>query len=196
MGSTIVSSGERIADNNLQEIFVHGAYNLGPVYTVKELATTAAHPGEGVTYPTGAGGEDSWLIFPDASPNNIAILEIDFLQMESCATDYAVGDEAKAIKFHMNPGALLRNIQCVDQVGDVANAGGYLTTISGEPGAYKYLTETALASSATGTTESFAAATTISTMASIHGTRTPLRQAYYEVDTSGAYTCVAYILNV
>lgn len=195
MGSTIVSSGEKAIDNDLQEVFVHGAYNLGPVLTPLELATTAAHPGECMAHPTGAGGEDSWLICPDGSVNPVSILEIDFKLISSCATDYTVGNEVPGIKFHFNPGALLRNLQCVDQAGDVANAGGLLSTASGEAGAFKYLTETALASSATGTTESFAAATVLGAMAAIHGNRTPMRQAYYEADASAAYTCVGWILN-
>ena len=197
MGSTIISSGDRVDCNDLLEVFVHGAYNLGPVYTVLELATTAAHPGEGMTHPTGAGGEDSWLIHPDACINPAGVLEIDFLQMSSCATDYAIGDEAKGIEFHWNPGSLLRNIVCVDQVGDVADSGKLLSTSSGTAGAYKILTEVALVDpSGAGTGEAFNTGVTWGAMGSLHHNRTPLRQAYYQADASGAYDVVAYILNV
>ena len=197
MGSTIVSTGDRVDCNDLLPVFVHGAYNLGPVITVLELSTTAVHPGEGLSHPTGAGGEDSYLIHPDECISPVAIAEIDFNQISSCATDYAVGDEIPGIMYHWNPGALLRNVVCVDQVGDVADAGKLLTTSSGTAGAFKILTEVALVDPAgSGTGEAFNSGVTWGDMGSLHHNRTPLRQAYYQADASAAYDVVAYILNI
>ena len=196
MGSTIVSSGERITNNDLQEVFVHGAYNLGAVLTKLELVTTAVNPGMTLSFTTGAAGEDAYLINPDEGISPVAIAEIDFLQISSCATDYAVGDEIPGIMYHMNPGALCRNIVCKDQAGDVADAGKLLTTSSGAAGHLKILTEVALVDpSGAGTGEAFNTAVTWGDQGSLHHNRTPMRQAYYQADASADYDVVAYILN-
>jgi hypothetical protein len=196
MSSTLRYTGQRIVCDNLKKVFVHGAYNLGPILINREIATTALHPGEGLSYPTGAGGEDYYLIHPDECISPIGVAEIDFDIISSCATDYDVGDDIPGILFHWNPGALLRNVQCADQIGDVADAGKLLTTSSGAAGSYKILTEVALVDpSGTGTGEAFYSGVTWGDQGSLHHNRTPLRQAYYQADASAAYTAVAYILN-
>lgn len=196
MSSTLRSTGDRIDCDDLKDVFVHGAYNQGAILVNLEIITTALHPGEGLSFPTGAGGEDNYLIHPDACISPIGVAEIDFDQISSCATDYGTGDDIPGIQFHWNPGALLRNIVCVDQVGDVADAGKLLSTSSGTAGAYKILTEVALVDPAgSGTGEAFNSGVTWGAMGSLHHNRTPLRQAYYQADASAAYDVVAYILN-
>jgi len=44
----------------------------------------------------------------------------------------------------MNPGAYIRNVVCIDQVGDVVEPDRLLSTSSGTVGAFKILTEVAL----------------------------------------------------
>jgi hypothetical protein len=194
--STLRSTGDRIDCDDLKKVFVHGAYNLGDILTSLEIATTALHPGEILSHPTGAGGEDNWLICPDEGISPVAVAEIDFDIISSCATDYAIGDDIPGIVFHWNPGALLRNIVCVDQVDDVADAGKLLSTSSGTAGALKILTEVALVDpSGTGTGEAFNTAVTWGDMGSLHHNRCPMRQAYYQADGSNPYDVVAYILN-
>ena len=196
MGSEIISTGDRVDCNDLMEVFVHGAYNLGPVLTPLELVTTAVNPGMTLSFTTAAGGEDGYLICPDEGITPVAIAEIDFSQISSCATDYGVGDEIPGIMYHWNPGALCRNIVCADQVGDVADAGKLLTTSSGAAGTLKILTEVALVdTNGTGTGEAYAPAVTWGDQGSLHHNRTPMRQAYYQADASADYDVVAWILN-
>ena len=197
MGSVIVSTGDRVECDDLDTVWVHGAYNLGPVYEYLELLTTALHPGEGMSHPTGAGGEDNWLIHPDECLAPQAIAEIDFGLIASCATDYTVGDDIPGIRYNFNVGAMIRNVVCKDQVGDVADAGKLLTTSSGAAGAFKILTEVALVDpSGTGVGEAFNSGVTWGDQGSLHHNRCPLRQAYYEADNSADYDTVAYILCV
>jgi hypothetical protein len=193
--STLRSTGDRIDCDDLKHVFVHGAYNLGDILTSLEIATTALHPGEILSHPTGAAGEDNWLICPDEGISPVAVAEINFDQISSCATDYGIGDDIPGIVFHWNPGALLRNIVCVDQEGDVADAGKLLSTSSGTAGALKILTEVALKDSVTGSPEAFNDAVTWGDMGSLHHNRCPMRQAYHQADGSAAYDVVAYILN-
>ncbi len=194
--SKLYSSGERVVINDLEYVFVHGAYNLGPVYESRELITTAAHPGEWFTYPTGAGGEDNYLIGPDEGISPVGIFEIDFNLIESCADDYTVGNDVPGIKFHWNPGALLKNVACRDQSGDVGDAGKLLSTSSGAAGALKILTEVALVDTAgSGSAEAFNPGVEWGDQGSLHHNRLPMRQAYYQADASADYDVVAYILN-
>lgn len=135
MGSTIVYTGERIACDDTQTVFVHGAYNLGPVLENREIETAAIHPGEGVEHDKGAGGEDTYTLHTDASYTYYGIMEIDFGMIADCSTDYATGDDAPAIPYHMNPGAYVRNIVCVDP-GAAVEPDSPLCTISGTAGAF------------------------------------------------------------
>ena len=193
--STLRNTGDRIDCDDLKYVGVHGAYNLGIITQNLEILTTALHPGEGLSHPTGAGGEDNWLIHPDECISPVAVAEIDFDIISSCASDYDIGDDIPGIFFRDNPGALIRNIVCKDQVGDVADAGKLLTTSSGAAGAYKILTEVALKDSVTGSPEAFQDAVTWGDQGSLHHNRCPLRQAYYQADGSADYDVVAYILN-
>lgn len=195
MGSTIVSTGERIACDDTQTVFVHGAYNLGPVLENREIETAAIHPGEGIEHDRGAGGEDSYTLHTDASAAAYGIMEIDFAQIASCATDYATGDDAPGIPYHMNPGAYLRNIVCVDPTQAV-EPDSPLTVSSGLAGAFKVLIEEALVDpTGSGTGEAFASGATVGAMGAQFANRLPLRQAYYLADPSAAYDTVAYIVG-
>ena len=195
VGATLVSTGERIANNNLEICFVHGAYNLGMVPETRELITTAMHAGEIAAHVQTAGGEDNWLIMPDKSRNPYCILEWDEGLTVGVSTDYEVGNDVIAIPFHFNPGALIRNVQCSDPTGQDVTPDHPLHTNSGTAGALKAVTEAALTSSATGTTESFAAGVTTGDEGATIINRTPMKQAYFLADPNAAYTTVAYILN-
>ncbi len=143
VGATLVSTGERIVNNDLQQVFVHGPHNLGPVYENRELITTAAHPGEHVDHVQTAGGEDNYIIGPDKTPYSYGILEIDFGLILDCSVDFAIGDDVPGIPYHMNFGAYLRNIVCVDPVTSDVSADEPLSTDSGTAGAFQaYHTET------------------------------------------------------
>ena len=195
MGSTIVSSGDRVSNNDLQHIFVHGAYNLGAILNEIE-AEEACHPGENLQFADGAGGEDGVVLAVVNSALSIGVAEIDFLQISSCATDYDVGNDIPVIFYHWNPGALLRNIPCVDQQGDVAKAGVVLAADDGTAGQFTAVTEPTLATEADNL--GFTAAATIGDNGA-NGTtivyRGLLRQAIYQADASAAYDVVAWILN-
>ena len=196
INTTLKSTGDRRSCNNLHPIFVQGAYNLGAVYVWRELATTAAHPGETISYPTGAGGEDNWLICPDEGIAPIGLLELDLGIVAGNSTDYDTGDDIPGILYHWNPGALCQSVQMADQVGDVADAGKLLTTSSGVAGALKILTEVALVDpSGAGTGEAFNTGVTWGDQGSLHHNRCPMRQAYYQADASAGYLALAYILN-
>jgi hypothetical protein len=197
MSSTLKSTGDRIDPSNVKTVFVQGAYNLGAVYVSRELLTTAAHPGETISYPTGAAGEDNFLICPDEGISPIGLLEIDYGLVSGISTDYTVGDDVPGILYHWNPGALCTSVQCADQAGDVADAGKLLTTSSGEAGSLKILTEVALVDPAgSGTGEAYASGVTWGDQGSLHHNRCPMRQAYYQADASAAYTVTAWILNI
>ncbi len=196
INTTLKSTGDRIDCSNTRPIFVQGAYNLGAVYVSREIITTAMHAGETISYPTGAGGEDNWLICPDEGISPIGLLEVDFGIVAGVSTDYDTGDDVNAILYHWNPGALCQSVQCADQVGDVADAGKLLSTSSGVAGSLKILTEVALVDpSGAGTGEAFNTGVTWGDQGSLHHNRTPMRQAYYQADASAAYLVVAYILN-
>ena len=192
MGSTIVSSGEKIANNNLQSVFVHGAYNLGPVLEYFEIETDTIHPGEGVEHDKGAGGEDTVTLHTVRSATMYGIAEIDFLQISSCATDYAIGDNIPVIPYHMNPGAYLRNIQCVDPTADL-EPDQQLIIDPGTAGSFIQLIEVALVASDTGNTESYTGGIVIGDAGAIFAGRSPMRNAYFITDTGAVHTVVAYI---
>ena len=193
MGSTIVTTGERIACDDTQTVFVHGAYNLGPVYENREVETAAIHPGEGIEHDKGAGGEDSYTLHTDASWTWYGVAEVDFGQIADCSTDYATGDDIPGIPYHMNPGAYLRNIVCVDP-GAAVEPDTPLTTISGTAGAFlAHHTGDTFVDSDTSDGEAFSAATTEATIGAQIRNRMPLRQAYYLADPNAAYDTVAYI---
>jgi len=193
MGSTLVYTGDKVDNDTNKIVFVIGAYRQGPVYINREIVTTAMHPGEGYTFATGAGGEDTFLIFPDASPNVAGIIELDKGQIATCATDYATGDDVPGIQFHLNPGAILRNIQCVDP-GENVDAWSPMCSSSGTAGSFMPVTEPTLATETDNL--GFNAAATVGDNAAA-GTsilvRVFLRQMYYLADPSAAYTDVMCI---
>jgi hypothetical protein len=193
MGSTIVSTGERIKCDDTMTVFVHGAYNLGPIYENREVETAAIHPGEGIEHDKGAGGEDSYTLHTARSATGYGIAEVDFGQIASCATDYATGDDIPGIPYHMNPGAYVRNIVCVDPTANVEPDQAIIISPA-TAGAFIPLIEVALASS-TGANEAFNAAAVIGDAAAIFAGRSPLRQAYYLADPSNAFDTVAYIVG-
>ena len=196
VGATLVSTGERIANNNLDICFVHGAYNLGAIYESREIITTAAHAGEIMAHVQTAGGEDNWLIMPDKSRNPYCILEWDEGLTVGVSTDYEVGNDVKAIPFHFNPGAICRNIQCADPDTVDCQPDHQLHTNSGTAGSLKVLTEVALVdTNGTGTGEAFNPGAVIGDLAATIANRTPMKQAYFLTDPSNPYTTVAYILN-
>jgi len=196
MSSTLRSTGERFTVNINKKVGLHGAYNLAIITQNREIITTAFSPGEWFSYPTGAGGEDNYLIGPDEGISPIGIAEIEFALIDNHEVDYSVGNDIPGILFHQNPGALLQGIQCADQAGDVADAGKLLCTASAVAGSLKILTETALVdTNGTGTGEAYAPAVEWGDMGSLHHNRCPMRQAYYQADASAVYTCVGYILN-
>lgn len=195
MGSTIVSTGERISCDDTMTVFVHGAYNLGAIYENRELEEVV-HPGEGIEHDKGDGGEDTYTLHTDASATAYGVAEVDFAQIADCTTDYATGDDIPGIPYHMNPGAYLRNIVCVDPTQAV-EPDSYLTVSSGTAGSFKVLIEGTLVDpTGTGTGEAFASGATTGSMDSLIAPRTPLRQAYYLADPSDPYDTVAYIVGI
>ena len=192
-GSTIVSSGDRIANNNLLQVFVHGAYNLGRVLEYSETGTDLIHPGEGVEHDKGASGEDLVTLHTVRSATMYGIAEIDFLQISSCATDYGVGDEIPIIPYHMNPGAYLRNIQCVDPTADI-EPDQQLIISPGTAGFFIQLIEVALVdTNGTGTGEAFNPGAVIGDADAIFAGRSPMRNVKFIADTGAVHTVVAYI---
>lgn len=137
MGSTLRSSGEKIVTDINQPVWVHGIHNLGPIKETRTLSTTAAHPGEHVDHVQTVGGEDYFIIGPDATPYSYGILELDEGLVATCSVDYThTTDEVPAIPYHFNLGAMLRNVQCVDPVSSDVSPDELLCTISGTAGAF------------------------------------------------------------
>ena len=192
--STIVSTGERISCDDLKIVFVHGAYNLGPIYENREAETDTIHPGEGIEHDKGAGGEDSYTLHTVRSATYYGVAEIDFGMIANCSVDYATGDDFPGIPYHMNPGAYLRNIVCVDPTAAI-EPDQQLIISPGTAGAFIPLIEVALASSNTGTTEAFDAAIVIGDAGAIFANRSPMRAAYYLTDPNAAVDIVAYITH-
>lgn len=194
MSGTLVSTGERIANDNLDICFVQGAYNLGPVYESREIITTAVHAGEHVAHVTTTGGEDNYIIGPDATPDSYAILEWDPGLVAGVSTDYATGDDVKGIPYHLNPGAYMRNIQCVDPNNSDVSPDEHLHTKSGAAGSFiAHHTEDTFVDSDDADGEAFSAGVLVGDLFSHIKSRSPLRQAYFLTDPSAVYTTVAYI---
>jgi len=191
MGSTLVDTGERIVCDDNDHVFVHGAYNQGPVLEWRTLAE-AVHPGEGIQHTAGTSGEDDYILHTVRSAKAYGVAEIDFGQISSCATDYTVTtDTIPGIPYHMNPGAYLRNIVFVDPTAAVLPDQCALIS-PGTAGAFIPLIEEALGSS-TGALEAFAAGSVIGDAAAIFAGRTPMRVAYGIADPSAAVDLVTYI---
>lgn len=195
MGSTLVSSGDRI-DNDINKIcFVIGAYRLGPVYETRLISTTAVHPGEHVDHVATAGGEDYYIIGPDATYTSYGIVELDKGTISVTTDDYThTTDSCPAIPYHMNPGAYVRNVQFVDPVSSDVSPDEPGCTISGTAGAFIiHHTGDTFVDSDTSDGEAFSAATTEATIGAQIRNRMPIRAAYFLSDPSAAYTDVIYL---
>lgn len=192
--STLRSTGTKIVCDNLKYVFVHGAYNLGPITEWREVETAGFHPGEGIEHDKGAGGEDSYTEHSIRSATAYGVAEIDFDQISSCVTDYAVGDDIPGIPYHLNPGAYLRNIQCVDPTADI-EPDQVLIISPATTGSFIQLIEVPLKDSVTGSPEAFDDAVVIGDSGAIFAGRSPMRNAYFIADTGAAHTVVAYIIG-
>ena len=191
--STIVETGERIITNDLEQVFVHGAYNLGPILEWRTLAE-AMHPGEGLQHTAGASGEDDYILHTAKSAKAYGIAEIDFGQISSCATDYTITtDTIPGIPYHLNPGAYLRNIVFVDPTADVYPDQCVLIDPT-TAGAFIPLIEEILVNpTGTGVGEAFNTNATIGD-ADVHfAGRCPMRVAYGLADPGAAIDLVTYI---
>lgn len=197
MGSTLKYAGDRLSCDDTQPVFCHGAHNLGCVIEKRTLSTTAAHPGEHVDHVQTVGGEDYYIIGPDATPYSYGILELDEGKIADCSVDYtATTDDVPAIPYHMNLGAYLRNIVCVDPVSSDVSPDELLCTISGTAGAFiAHHTDDTFVDSDTSDGEAFSADTTSATIGAQIRTRCFMRQAYFLADPSAAYDTVAYIIG-
>lgn len=193
VGSTLVSTGERIVCDDTQIIFAHGAYNLGAVYESRYLAE-AMHPGEGLSHSTGANGEDNYILHTVKSATAYGVCEIDFGMIDNCTVDYVITvDAPPSIPYHMNPGAYLRNIVCVDPTA-IINPDQCLLISPVTAGSFIPLIEVELVDPAgSGTGEAFASGTLVGTAAATQAGRTPMRAAYGLADPNNPVDIVAYI---
>jgi len=194
MGSTLVYTGEKVDNDTNKIVFVIGSYRLGPVYINREIVTTAMHPGEGYTFATGAGGEDTFLIHPDKSPDVAGIIELDKGMIATCASDYATGDDVPGIQFHLNFGAILRNVQCADPATNL-DAWTAMTSSSGTAGAFMDVVELAMETGSKTGGYQFQVNTlgTNAAAGTFNLSRVYLRQMYYLADPGAAYTDVMAI---
>lgn len=150
MGATLVSTGDRIPNNNLHKVGVLGAYNLPIVEWTRLIDTDTPKPGYTLQWKAGAGGEDSVQDLDLLGEDGIAFAELDRGLVASCATAYAATDEIPIIPFFLNPGAICRNIHCGDPGVNVA-AGTSMTGDDGTAGLLMPVVEATLAPTSTPT---------------------------------------------
>ena len=195
MGSTLVYTGDRVDNDTNKHVFVMGAYRLGGVLIKRVLSTTNAHPGEHVSHVTTAGGEDYFIIGPNATPDSVGILELDEGMVATCATDYThTTDEPPCIMYHMNFGAILRNVQFVDPVTSDCQPFEACSTVSGTAGAFIcHHTEDTFVDSNAGNGEAFSGGVLITALLAQIKNRLPVRHTYFLADPSAAYTDVVTI---
>ena len=149
MGATLVSTGDRIDNDNLKKVGVYGAYNLPIIeWTYEIKAGNTPKPGMHVAPDTGAAGEDDIITGVDKSLISFAFSELDRGQIANCNTAYTAGDEIPVIPFCVNVGALLRNVHIADPAANV-DAMIPLCTSSGTSGLIKNVTEATLVASTT-----------------------------------------------
>jgi hypothetical protein len=149
MGATLVSTGDRIANDNNKKVGVIGAYNLPIVEWTRLIDTDTPKPGYTLQWKAGAGGEDSVQDLDIKGEDGIAFAEFDPGLVANCDTAYAATDEIPIIPFMMNPGAICRNVHCANPASDI-NAGASMT-ISGTAGLLILVVEMAMETgSATG----------------------------------------------
>lgn len=193
--STIVSSGERITCDDYRHVFVHGAYNQGVVLEVREGSTGSPQPGMHLDHVQTVGGAGYYIIGPNATPYSYGIAEIDFGLIDNCSDTYTAGEEYPCIPYHLNPGAYVRNIVCVDPVTSDVSPDEPLHTKSGAAGKFiAYHTETTFVDSDGADGEAFGDGVTAGAIMSAVKNRIHLKQAYFLADPSLAYDTVAYIV--
>ena len=191
---TIKDEGDKIVIGASLHVFVKGAYNLGSVIEAREATSANLSPGLGAIHPTGAAGEDDYTEHGNDSPLSYAVIELDENQIADCDATYAQYDNIPGIPYHLNPGAYLRNIN----VANPAAAVDPDTPLTAEAtGTYGVAIEAALVACATGTTESYTAASIAGENGATDGntvhSRIYLRQAYFLTNPAAVYTTVAYI---
>ena len=199
VGSTLVSTGDRIQNDNYLKVGVLGAYNLPLVEWTREVVTDTPAPGMCGMPATGAGGEDKRQLCDDKDPRGDCFFEIDFAQISTCASTstYTAADEAPIIPFLMNKGAICRNIHMIDPAANV-NANTLLCTSSGTQGYLKTVTEmTFETGSATGGYQYQTNTWGTNAAAGTYGLdffRTKALQLYYLADPNANYQDVVAIL--
>jgi hypothetical protein len=198
VGPTLVSTGDRVDNDNLKKVGVLGAYNLPIIEWTRELVTDSAHAGETLMPPTGAGGEDKRQLADDKTTRCDSIMEWDPGQAAGVSTDQAAGDEIIILPLNMNTGAIFRNVQHADPNANV-DAMSPLCTISGAQGSLDTAIEATLSNSTPYGFHKSATAWglnpengTISSM-TIDALRTIAMKAYYIADPGAAYTDVIIV---
>lgn len=197
-GSTLVSGGDRIDNDNNKVCFAIGAYRLGPVYIPRELYT-AMTPKPGFLLDMGPGAasvdERYYETAADGSALAYAISEFDKGMVANADTAYAAGDEIPGIPIHLNIGAMIRNMHCADPVGQAVSPNHAMTSKSGTVGLIKAVTEPTLATEADNL--GFNAGASVgdegATGTTIIG-RIYARQAYYLADPNNPYQDVVYLV--
>ena len=193
MGSTLVSTGDRVVNDNGLKVGVIGAYNLPIIEWTREIDTDTPKPGYLLRAKAGAGGEDKVQSADLKGVNAYAFSEVDFGLIADCNTAYAAGDEIPIIPNNMNDGAILRNVHCADPAGNVNSM--TRMTISGTAGLLLQVVEATLqtGSSAGGIFQTI----TVGTLGAA-GTyilpRIHAVQLYYLGDTHAAYQDVMAIV--
>lgn len=191
MGSRLVETGERIDCDDADHVFVHGAYNLGPIKEWRTLAEEM-HPGEGLQHTAGASGEDDYIMHTARSASGYGVCEIDFGQIADCSVDYVITtDTVPGIPYHMNPGAYLRNIVFVDPTAAVIPDQCAVIDPS-TAGSFIPLIEVPLATS-TAANEAFESGLVVGDPGVVMAGRIPMRVAYGIADPSAAIDLVTYI---
>lgn len=194
--TSIKDEGDKYADaqgDKTLDVFLQGAYNLGPVIEPREVTSANVHPGMGVIHATGAGGEDDYTEHGNDSALSYAVIEVDFNQIADCQTTYAQYDNIPGLPYHLIPGAYLNNIECADQ--DPGNWEPDQPLCAEAVGIFGAAVEATLVAGGT-TQEAFYAAATSglnsTTGATIHS-RILLRNAYYTADPSAVTYRICYI---
>lgn len=193
MGATLVSTGDRISNNNYMKVGVLGAYNLPIVEWTRLIDTDTPKPGYILQWKAGAGGEDVVQMLDVKEDVGIAFSEFDPGLVATCNTAYAATDEIPIIPIFLNPGAILRNVHCCDPTANV-NAGDSYS--SGTTSGLLSLCIEATLASTTGTTYAFSTATlgTAGTGGTFILSRVYAVQMYYLVNPSAAYQDVVSIV--
>jgi len=136
MVGSLKGGGKRAVCDIYKLVFVQGPHNLGCVLQNFEIDTAGFQPGMFVDPVATVGKEPEVTIGGNASVIAVGIAEVDFGQIATTGTAYAVADEVPIIMFHWNYGALLRNIPTVDPGAD-ENWGAFYGTTSGTSGTWK-----------------------------------------------------------